>query len=370
MNASRDCKRVRDKITQILLRLESIEKQQDKVMADLRKYLSDRVDDAVQQLSEYLSSTDVKARFTTWTLDEVPKAGGSWDETEYLIKKALLSRLREIIEKWEEDNKVFANACHRLLQHFQQRYNFVEGQLRNLQVAVTAGGLVEKDPPLWLLTNKQMVFGYSCTVASFSLAGSVLGLSYKETIFLASFPAIVGAWMLLKDWFTNKAYEGDECAQMAKRSADFLAAATQKDKLKLLVQEELKQAELFLEQIESRIPELIQADKMLYEELIAQTRTQKELQDLYQPIMNEVSHLRGQLVVFGIKEVCFPDISEEELDWKEDASSHLGCGAFGAVYKGTIRRNGDVKTVALKLCSDVVDTQNACSFLEEVENFR
>ena len=367
MNASRDSKRVRDKITQILLRLESIEKQQDKVMADLRNYLNDGVDDAVQELSEYLSSADVKARFTTWTLDEVPKAGGSWNETEYLIKNALSSRLREIIEKWEEDNKVFANACHRLLQHFQQRYNFVEGQLRNLQVAVTAGGFAEKDPPLLLLTL-QMLFGYSCPVAGLSLAGNVLGLSYQKTIFLVSVPAFVGAWMLLKDWFTNKTYEGDECAQMAKRSADFLAAATQKDKLKLLVKEELKQAELFLAQIGSRIPELIQADKMLYEELIAQTRTQKESQDLYQPIMNEVSHLRGQLVMFGIEEVCFPDISEKDLDWKEDAPSRLGCGTFGAVYQGTIRRNREV--VALKLCNDVVDAQNACSFIEEVENLR
>lgn len=338
MNASRDREKVKEKITQILLRLELIEKQQDKVMADLRKYLNERIDNAVQQFSEYLSSEDVKGRFTTWTLDEVPKAGERWLVTERLINRTLSSRLRQMIDEWEEDNEVLTKACHDLLQHFKQRYNLVEGQLQNLQVTVTAEGLVKKYP--------------SC-----SLARSILGVSNQRTILFFVIP-LTDLYILLKDWLRNKAYVGDECAQMAKRSADLLTAATQRDKLYPLVQEQFKQAKLYLKQIESRIPELIQADKMLYEELIAQTRTQKEMKDLCQPIINEGSQLRGQLLVFGIKEVCFPDISEEELDWKEDAPSRLGCGGFGAVYQGTIRRNKDVEQVALKFCRDVLDAQN------------
>ena len=65
MNACRDREKAREMITQILHRLDAIDKQQDKVMADLRKYLKERIDDTVQRLSKYLLSAEVIARFTT-----------------------------------------------------------------------------------------------------------------------------------------------------------------------------------------------------------------------------------------------------------------------------------------------------------------
>lgn len=342
MNASRDRNKVNQKLTTILHRLETIEKQQDKVVADLRQYLNDRVEDAVQQLSEYLSSEEVRVRFTTWCVDQIPNPRVFSVKTGYLINKVLSHHMRGIIEEWEEDNKVFTNACHDLIQHFQERYNFVEGQLRNFQVAVTSDGFMEK--------VKSFAEGALC-------------------VFLCIF--VIGAQMTRLLGAQSTSLTNDyTCADMAVISADFLAAAAQRDKLKFLVREQLKQAELCLKQIESRIPELIRADKMLYEELTAQTRTEKEIQDLYRPIMNGGSSFRGQLLVFGIKEVCSPDISYEEMEWKEEEPSRLGYGAFGAVYQGTLRKRGDAKTVALKVFSNVLDAQNACTLMEEVDNLR
>ena len=126
-NASRDRQKIRDKMLRVLHRLLVIETQQSEVMAGLKNYLKGRVDDALQKLSDYLSSDQVKGRFTSWTLDEVPNVERSWEATDNQIMKALSRRLREIIEQWEEDNQVFANARESLLEHFQQRYQFVEG---------------------------------------------------------------------------------------------------------------------------------------------------------------------------------------------------------------------------------------------------
>ena len=93
---------------------------------------------ALQKLSAYLSSEDVKVRFTSWTLDEVPGSEGNWDDTTKEIKNLLSKRLREFIQQWEEDNKVFANAYKSLVEHVQSLFNFFEGQLRNLEIAITA----------------------------------------------------------------------------------------------------------------------------------------------------------------------------------------------------------------------------------------
>ena len=50
---------------------------------------------------------------------------------------------------------MFANARASLVQHFQSRYNFVEGQLRNLQSAITAD---EKDVPENLIELSDVEF--------------------------------------------------------------------------------------------------------------------------------------------------------------------------------------------------------------------
>ncbi|KAJ7392773.1 hypothetical protein OS493_010429 [Desmophyllum pertusum] len=107
MNAYRDQDKVVDKMALINLRLYVIEKQQTQVMADLHNYFKARADGAVQKLSEYLKSDDVRARFTSWTLDEVPQAESSWDVTKSNITKALGSRLQEIIEHWKKTTKYF-----------------------------------------------------------------------------------------------------------------------------------------------------------------------------------------------------------------------------------------------------------------------
>ena len=82
-------------------------------------------------------------------MDEVPEIEVSWQVTENNINKALQTRLREIIEHWEEDEREFADARDSLLYYFQGQYDFVEGQIRNLQDSVTTDepiSISEVDP--------------------------------------------------------------------------------------------------------------------------------------------------------------------------------------------------------------------------------
>ena len=90
MNASRDRDKVNQKMGEIVNRLEAIEEQQSEVVADLRQYLKSRTNDALQRVTEYLSSEEVKARFTSWTLDEVPRSEDSWEVTRNQIFKSTI----------------------------------------------------------------------------------------------------------------------------------------------------------------------------------------------------------------------------------------------------------------------------------------
>ena len=167
-----------------------------------------------------------------------------------------------------------------------------------------------------------------------------------------------------------KNYERDKCAFMAEASADYLDDVTDETVLKLFVKDQLKEAKLCLKQIEARIPDLIEADKMLCRQLGDERRSQKEIKELYQPIISEASDIRGHLAVFALKEIGATDISSKELDWNEDMLSRIGCGAFASVYQGKVRRQRKEQIVALKICSEVLDSKNASLIMAEIELLR
>ena len=352
-------------MTNILQRLVAIETQQNKVMGELTEYLAERVHGALTQLSKYLCTDGVRKRFTSWTLDDAPKAEISWEATVNQILKTLSRRLRDITEQWEEDNKVFSNARESLLKHFQQRYNFVEEQLRNLHSVVIADNV--GDPAAsytdsGLTVAEKVVIGVTSRIwIPLSLVALVIG------------SPIVGIMALrekFQDKKKSKTYKEDRCAFMTKESAEYLDTVNNEIVLRVFVNEQLREAKLCLERIKARIPELIQADKMLCQQLSDETRGKKQLLDLYQPLLNMASVLRGNLAVFGFKEVFGEDVSCKKLDWEEDESHLLGCGAFGVVYKGTMTTNGSNQPVALKVYSEALHALNACEILAEVELLR
>ena len=367
MNVSREQTEVATKMDSIISRLDEIQNKQPEVMKELHKHLKSSINYAVQNLREYLKSDDVRARFTSWTLDEVPKAETSWKVTESSINKALENRLREIIDQWEEDRQEFSNARKSLLQHFQQRYNFVEGQLRNLQGAVTDDDLdvskrIPADEGLMITTATKVVVGVTSPIwVPLTLVALLIG---------APVVGIVAIKNKAQNTLRTKEYLRDKRAYMEAEAKDFLDYATNESVLKELVEDQLKEANLCLKQIEARIPELIEADKMFLQQLRNERRSKEEIKELYQPIVDEASDIRGHLAVFALKEIRAIDIGSEKLDWKEDMPSRLGSGAFAIVYQGKMRRQGEEQTVALKVCSNVLDFKNASLIMAEVELLR
>ena len=365
MNASRDQGGVAKRMDSIMRHLDQIEGKATEIMEELRNNLEARVESGVHELSEYLKSDDVKVRFTTWTSDEVPKAKGSWEETNSNITKVLKKRLREVIENWEEDHHVFSDARKSLLQLSQQRYNIVVRQLRNLQYAVTNDDL---DVPETIsskegLTTAEKVF-IGVTIPIWA------PLSLVTLVINAPVVGVLEIIKKLEDRGRRRKYSRDQCAFMAEASADYLNDATYKSVLTLFVKNQLNEATMCLKQIEDRIPELIEADKMLCKALSDVRLSQIEIQELYQPIMDEASNIRGHLAVFVLNDIRASDIRSEELDWKEEISSRLGCGVFAIVYQGKMKRQGQEQTVALKVCSEELDAHNAHLIMAEVELLR
>jgi len=365
MSASRQQDEVATKMASITSRLDKIEKEQPKAMEELHDLLESRINGVVQILRDYLNSDDVSARFTTWTLEEVPEVESSWEDTKSNIMNALANRLREIIEHWEEDHQVFLDSRLFLLQLIEQRLNFVKEQLRNLQVAATVYDL---DVPEILPADEELTTVQKCAI--FYCCIFLYVVQEEISQFLSVFKLLRSLWKDGEDVYHLLRYKINKPAVMAKKSKAYLSYATDESVLKKIVNDQLKEAELYLKEVEARIPKMIEADKMLCKRLGDEKRSQKEIKDLYQPILDEASAIRGHLAVFALQDTGAADIRREELDWKENMLSRLGCGAFATVYQGKMRRQGKEQTVALKVYSDVLDSKNASLIIMEVKRLR
>ena len=364
-NASRNREEVHDKLGRIRRRLSAIQSEQTEIMPILKQYSKRRTDEAIQELSQYLSTEEVKTRFTSWTLDEVPDVvDGSWEVTEFQIMKVISGRLQDIIGQWEEDYQVFADARKSVLKHFQQRYNRFEAQLQNLQSAFTADnkGVQQTSVPQAVLTTSDKV---------------IIGVLSPIWIPLGLIAAVIGspvvAIMAIKENITErkkiKKYEADKCAFMSNLAAKYLEEAKCEPALEEFVKKQLQEVKMCLQQIQVHIPQLINADKMLCEQLIDEKRKTVVDCNLYKPNFEEFSKLRGDLAVFGFKEVL-NNINRNELEWKEDASHRLGNGSFASVYKGMMNKRGGSQPVALKVCHQELSHHNASDLMTEVELLR
>ena len=365
-NSSEDRKDVIDRMMFITNRLQSIERQQGTVSKELQSYLENKTDHAVSTLSRYLKSPEVIEQFSLWTLDDVPNTEESWELTKNYIQKALMRRLQEKIEEWEEKNHIFSDARASLIQYFQERFSYVEGQLRTLEESVLAGDAVNSA-------------GGPLASDDFSVAEKVIigvtspiWVPVGLVVLVVSVP-VVGAIAVkekLENWNKIRQYNKDKCAFMAKASQEYLNEAAEEQHLKSYVMEQLKEAEVCLKQVLERIPQLIEEDKMLCQQLRDENRSKKEVEDFYQPLHERSVKIRDEMALFGIKEVRTMDISCDDLEWQDYAP--LGKGAFAAVYRGKLKMRGKDKPVdvAVKVWNEELNEDTASDILSESEILR
>ena len=343
---------------QIIGRIAGIEKPESEIQEEIRNHWQACVQSALDELRLFLLSENFKERFTSWTLDEIPKKRDSWQDTKDEIIKALSNRLQTFIKQWEEDNKVFENARESLLQLIEKRYNFVERQLRDLRSTVTADDI--DMPPIEVISDEhaytlgeKVIIGATSPIW-FPLA-VVVGVPLAGALYVKS---------MLAERNKEKAFEKDKCAFLREESAEYLQSASSQGVIPF-VKQQLRESFAYLKQILDRVSELIEAEKMLASKLFSEARSESEISERYEPIIAEVSRLRRELTLLGVTEIQ-AHISSKNLDWKENRSPCLGRGAFGAVYEGVMTVNENSRTVALKVFNEVLDANNSSGYMAMV----
>ncbi|KAL9964095.1 hypothetical protein ACROYT_G027677 [Oculina patagonica] len=412
LNSHKDRSKVNERMVLITDRLVMIEKQQSSVNKELQKYLENKTDNAVSKLSKYLKSSGVVGQFTSWTLDDVPNMEDSWQVTKHYIQKALMKRLQDVIAAWEEEHHVFADARTSLIQYFKQRFNFVEEQLRNLETSILAEDatspasspvdtesftvaervIIGVTSPIWVpvglvalivsapvvgaMAVKEKFEDWSKTrknekhkyglMAEASKNSDMTEVAIEQNLRSSVVEHLNDSQDCLKQL---EKYEKDKCAFMARASKEYLTEAAEEQNLRSYVVEQLKESRDCLKKVLALISELIDAAKMLCQQLKDEHRSRKEI-DFYKPLYQKSLKLRERIALFGIKDVCPMDISCSDLEWNDDQNSHLGTGTFAFVFRGTLKQPERNQPVALKVWKEELNHSNASAFLAEKEMLR
>ena len=352
-------------------RLHNAERQLCSLECKFQERFRKLTDDAVRALSNHLQTCEVMEQFTSWTLDDIPRTGGSWKETEQLIQDQFMKRLQDTIDAWEEKNQILSNTYNSLVQWSHQQLDESKSLLpyQYLENFVNADGATSRSNTCVSSnrfdTAKKVMIGLTIPI------WAPVGL----TILFGSIP-VLGVTTIkekVRNAKRSRKYSKDKHSFIARASHKFLRKVPQEQQFPLLVKERLKDVPVNFKEGSSHLRELIAADKILCQQLRDETRSGEEIKKHYGRLGEMSMRVKEKMALFSIKELQSMEISRKDLEWdRDDPTSLLGNGVSASVYRGTFRLLGQSEPtqVAVKLWSKELNESTSIGFLSKTETLR
>ena len=352
-------------------RLHNAERQLCSLECEFQERFRKLTEVAVRALSNHLQTCEVMEQFTSWKLDDIPRTGESWKETEQLIQYQFMKRLQNTIDAWEEKNQILSDTYNSLVQWSHQQLDESKSLLpyQYLDNFVNADGATSRSNTCVSSnrfdTAKKVMIGLT----------SPIWVPVGLTILFGSMP-VLGVTTIkekVRNVKLSRKYSNDKHSFIVRASHKFLRKVPQEQQFPLLVKERLKDVPVSFKEGSSRLRELIAADKILCQQLRDETRSGEEIKKHYGRLGEMSMRVKEKMALFSIKELQSMEISRKDLEWdRDDPTSLLGNGESASVYRGTFRLPGQSEPtqVAVKLWSKELNESTSIGFLSKTETLR
>lgn len=373
------------RLNSVIERLRKLQAEQESSKEKLRVHLSTKVGEALQYLIAHLKSPEVIDSFSRWDAEELPEGEGSWEVIEAAIMKLVQRRLQTVIEEWEGDTKKFKDARRSLVSFFLRKYNYLENELRGLEIKVaqvqveTKG---EKESSETLEDQLLNLSNFSFTVEQkivlgimtpFLIPAVLVGVGLAIPVTLLLLP-VVGASAVVdtvKERHKKSTYRKKPTEFVQKVAQKYLERVSTYEALKPLVEDQLKQALACLTDLEMRIPMLIEADVQLCQQLMSEEQSKKDTEATYKPLKVKCERLRGELGLFGALEVRSMQIAWEDLEWDVSDEVFLQSVFPPGIYQGRISKGRYApREVNLKVYKELLTNSNVAECLTDEATMR
>lgn len=363
-----------EKISRVKKRMQELQESQQHKFDELSKFQSEILEEIITKLTEYFKSDEAVKKFCEWSSSEAPEVQATWKETKSEVLKCISKRIQQFTQSWEEETHAFAKARDRLITHCCEKYDIMEKEIYQVEEYVFSD---EVDTEV-----KQEEYAIQMRPRALSV------LSRRIKVFTDALPSwhrqgivpvvVRSSWSMFDlslkkpdEKIKRKKYQDDPCGYMSQRSRKSLVLIGSQDRLLPFIKEQLKDAIDCLRRIKERMRKLLDGDREMYQKLLDDDRSKREIREIYEPLTTEAELLERELNVFHLAEMKKSDFTSDELKWGGDGSI-IRSGTFSTVYRGVLaqRRKPEV-AVAIKEYKDPLTTRNLWHyFLDEERPLR
>ena len=354
---------------EIKKRMEELKRSQNETIKELGKYQTQLIWEITGRLAFYFKATGTSTRFCEWSPAEVPDSEATWAETDDEILRSISKRIHQFVQEWEDEEHEFAKAQDTIIKNLCEKYNIMEEEIRRIEDEV----LFENGTAEVFQQGKRTASPLSIPQEGFqngpfaSKTPVWLRQGLASVVIRSPFSKLVSKLKERLD-FSRKLskYQTDPCAHMSERCTASLEILSDQDRLLPFITEQLEDSVQILSQIKEKIPKLIEGDEKLYQQLLSDTRSKADIQKFYEPIGEKLESLRGEVIVYALKETRRSDFSNGDLKWTEDDRSIVGRGSLSTVYSGVLSRKEEKEVkVALRVHTDLLSKENVGQFRNE-----
>lgn len=385
-NVNSDHEATTRRLTHVIERLRKLQAEQESSKEELRRHLLQEIDQAIRVLIDYLNRPEVIESFCRWNPDELPDVEGSWEVTESAISRLIQNRLQTLIEEWEGEHQHFAQARKSVVTFFLSKYNYLENELRGVEVDVskitatpesTSGNEAIEEQFLKNISNFSIPLESKIALGMmmpFLIPATLVGAALAVPVALLILP-VVGIKSIVdhvQEANEKRKYKKDRSEFVNKMSQKYLEKIATRESLKPLVEDQLMQAVSCLAELEAKIPMLVEADMKLCQQLIDESRSKKDTEAQYRPRKDKCERLRGELAYFGSLEIRGMAIAWDSLEWEVNEKVDLNHSLPPGIYQGRISkgRYASSRQVTLKVYKELLTSSNAIKCLEDEATMR
>ena len=358
---------IRKRIMLIEKRTAEIEKKEKKARNDISEQLEQKTNYLATIMYGYISSMEFRTKFCVWKDVNFPPIGDTWAVTKSNVKKAVENKFEELLIQWESENQIYAEIHSYLTTEFLTRMNLIKDELDGIEKAMHGQQKHEyfdSIKPPQMSRQTKVVIGMTVPIwLPVGVASLVVGMP------------VIGAYALKKQVdkkSKRERYSQDPRSYLKKKCTDFLESLTEDTVLKY-AGKQMEKTFNILWKYASYIPILIEENRKLVSNLRNETRTQGEIERLYEPIEKNSRKVQEQITPLGIR--LYPaKVDVRDLEWQNDMEFCLREDEFSRVYSGKLKTNEREgkkdKNVAVKVFTHPFDFMNQRLLLQEEHKIR
>ncbi|KAK2148553.1 hypothetical protein LSH36_491g00039 [Paralvinella palmiformis] len=353
------------------LRLHKVEQESDLIMKRLDRLLDQNVNNVAQHLSDFLRSQESREKMMLWSMDDLPRVldGDLWVDVASDIDCVIERKLAEILRDWDGQYKLFQKVQTSLLTGFKEEFLVLESQLSSIEHCIQSDDISlseksDEDTTRFLgltdnVNTTESIFDFNLSTFQKIMLGFAAPVLVPVAMGL-----LVGAPIFLlwdfKKWRRQSiaqknldTYLEDPISFLKARSKNILDKVAEVANVKEYVAQQMEPARLVLDAMRCAIPNLVESNRKLMEDIVNDKRTGKELQERYLEYETWIPVLQEKLARYGNVHIREYDFRREDVELLSEEGGvfskwHRTVGIWTDIRPGKLTIDGKNHVVSIK----------------------